>query len=187
MELTVVSRLCKRSGFIQLIDRPGGEQWLGTDIGLYPLNNLPYMKEEHLPQLLGLSLKQQHDTHVQHITSLDSGMNFKNNLEDEFSIEKMPVVIEWRGVRLVPFTNDTMVLYLNVDYLTPLTVPGESQLYFVRTDNKGTPYLAIKGGLMLQAAVYPQHYDTSFGTVLNKLAQLTNLSLEFSKTTQEEG
>lgn len=176
MKLRKVAKLCTDSGSVQLIDLKHGQQWVGNDQAIYFAYGLPYMEEGHVPRVFDFSIKQKDNTVVEWITADDSPYDFSDNTTKETPLERSEMSILWNGLEYIPFLSANQLMYVDNLLLEALSSVVQDQRYYLRHTESGSPYLAVKNGLFLEAVMIPGRLTEKMTNEIGLLAGFTRNS-----------
>lgn len=129
-------------------------QYISNGFAAYPLDGMPYLQEKHLATVLDLSEKQA-ETMVLRMDESPEEIDFRDGAEGEVMAEPAEVGIVWNERPLLPLGVRGTTYFINCDYLKPITAEYKHTELWYRKTPEGTPYFAVKEGLMLVGIVMP--------------------------------
>lgn len=133
-----------------------GRQWVGNGHFLYPIRGLPTLDEESLLSVFDVAKPE--DFTVRLLD--DGGFDLSDAAKGEAELEPAPFTLQADGATLWPmrcpgvFYEDAL-LFVNEAYLAPAEDEDEMRAFTLRKTATGTPYVAVKSGLILVGIVLP--------------------------------
>ena len=158
MKIKAVQQICKGANRIVLYSDPSSSvQWISDGGALYPLYNLPEMREENVFALFDIPKKKQEKIRFEHKYQLHEDINFADATEDENVLEFGNISICMRGGCFAPLKTSHGMIYINEKYLKPFADAENGVQLYERYTPSGEVYIAVKEGFLLTGIILP--YD----------------------------
>lgn len=161
-------------------------QWITDGIACYPVLGLPRMTESEMMNFLDLSLSD--GINVSSCSTL--GVNLSDTDKEEELIEGFgPEIISGGEVHAVFYTSMGAIIVKD-KYIQPAySHEGEGELTFWLRNVSGRPYIAVKKGLYLLAAILPVRTWEEDSTIMDEYKKLytqLRMNCEILKNLKEE-
>lgn len=189
MKVKKLINICKKSGRVMLFETQGGEiQWLGDDIAVYPLYELPLFDEYTLCKAYDITEKQAERIMFRHEPELPSGYYYGDIESGETLCEPIEMVIAACGTSVQPYRTSHGIMFIDRKYFQPLEDENESALeVYERTTAKGNMYFAIKRGFELLCIVMPfDIVNKKFVNMLREIYERATVVLESKESAASE-
>ncbi len=183
MRIKKIISLCKESKVIALFwDEEREAQWLSNGDAAYLLDNdMPLLDTEALCKLYDINDKAQEKSAMID-RELPSGIDFRDNIDEESEAEPLGVSVIYNGGILEPLMTEEGILYVERAYLEPLTdSPTDTWRLTLRHDNRGKPFIVVKIGLFVSAVIYTYKMPELFVEKLETLFKQTELAISIEK------
>lgn len=172
MKVKALVAICKRQKRFFLYD--GNEnsnvQWLGDGCAVYPLLKMPPLNEQNIYTIFDIPEKQQSKMHFTQ-NSLPEGIEFEDVAACENMLDPAKIEIGYAGRILRPLHTSYGLIFIDVQYLSPLSDMADMIELYERVDRSGNPYIAVKNGFMLVAIIMP--YKVIKPDFVEQLKELT--------------
>lgn len=173
MKIKKIATQCKEAGNIILFNVTDKEgcvsQWISNGYGVYPITGMPYMQMEHLITMFEITDKQLEKIRTSSHEA-PSTIDFSDICGDEIIAEREKINIISAGKVLLPVTASGHTYFINKEYLKPIQTPLEDTELYLRKSPDGTPYFAVKAGLMLVGIIMPISNAESLAQDLQDIA-----------------
>ena len=178
MKLKKLAAICKQKKRIIIFNRYNErgteveQQYLSDGTAVYPIYGLPQLDKEAVLTIFDIEPAKWEEWFVSEKTMATSDyVNVEDVDETEIPIRHLyPPVIYHDTQLMLCGLEGGGTMFIDADYLGP--VDGDSKEFYVRQNEKGTCYLAVKTGLLLQAVILPHTFMD--------VDQLSDLGREFS-------
>lgn len=172
MKVKALVAICKRQKRFFLYDGKEGSnvQWLGDGCAVYPLLKMPPLNEQNIYTIFDIPEKQQSKMYFAQ-NSLPEGVEFEDVAACENMLDPAKIEIGYAGRILRPLNTSYGLIFIDVQYLCPLSDMADMIELYERVDRSGKPYIAVKNGFMLVAIIMP--YDVIKPDFVEPLRALT--------------
>lgn len=183
MKIKALAAICKRQKRFFLYDGPEGStaQWLGDGCAIYPLFKMPPLNEQNIYTIFDIPEKQQSKMHFSE-NPLPEGVEFADAVACENVLDPARIEIGYAGRALRPLLTSQGLVFIDVQYLAPLSDMADMIELYERVDRSGRPYIAVKNGFMLVAVIMP--YDVIKPDFVEQLQGLTR-NCEFALSVKQ--
>lgn len=161
MKFKTLAALCKRNHrFIvyDLICPDTGElteQWMGDGRAAYALESLPALSESVLCAMLDITAKQKENIFFSHTAAPTESISFRDFDQGEKLVEPQEVRIIVGGYELISFMTRQGLVFIDAEYITPLTDVADNIEYYHRVSGDNRPYIVAKVGMFMVAVIMP--------------------------------
>lgn len=172
MKYSKIAAFIKKSKHLAIHNRKGSEQWISDGCASYPVLGMPQMTPKEL--LTFLSFQENDNINVTEWIAED--MNFADTDPREQLIERFGPTLLINDEECATFYTSIGALLVNAAYLVPVySHYGEGELsYYLRCSGEN-PYIAVKKGLYMIAAIMPVRTWGIGDLTLAKYEELCNL------------
>ena len=179
--------LCKRAKKIILCDHKG-VQWIGDGSALYAMRDMPAMDEGAICAVCDISDTQAGKILFKEITGEPAGVSLELNEPDEVLLDQCNIALKIGSTELLAYGTSTGMEFVDAAYLRPFgDVESDYLEVYERRTPEGSPYFAVKTGIMLLGVVFPVRVITDrFVKDLSYLARGCVTTLENEKTAEED-
>ncbi len=185
MKMKAIAAICKRQKRFYLFDSEVGEQWLGDGCAIYPLFKMPQLNEQNIYTIFDIPERQQSKMYFTQ-GALPEGVNFEDTVQCENILEPAKMEIGYAGKVLRPLLTSQGLIFIDVQYLEPLSDVADMIELYERVDRAGKAYIVAKTGFILMAVIMP--YDVITKDFVEQLKDLTrNCNLAFSASNEQGG
>lgn len=171
MRIKKIAAQCKAQGNAILWDVTDSDgvikQWINTAAAAYPVDGMPYLREDHLPALLSLSNKDIEKMRIEAAAPPDT-IDLRDSVEKEAIAEPAEFNILHLSRELMPVRVYDETYFVDAELLEPITAEYKDTEMWQRRTKDGTPYFAVKAGLMCVGIVMPMQYQQH---LVDKLAE----------------
>ena len=175
MKLKAVQQICKGAKRIELYTPPDARaQWISDGGAIYPLYNLPELKDDSVYTLFDVPEGKRDKIHLEHRSRLPANLDFSDYQDGESLIEQGRIEVCVRGRMLIPLTTSLGAVYINAKYLAPFTDSEVGVQFYERHTASGAVYIAVKEGFLLTGIILP--YDVVTPEFIKELEQLHRLT-----------
>ena len=152
MKYSKIAAFIKKSKHLAIHNHKGSEQWISDGCAAYPVLGMPKMTPNEL--LTFLSFQENDNINVTEWVAED--MNFADTDPREQLIERFGPTLLINDEGCATFYTAIGALLVNAAYLVPVySHYGEGELsYYLRYSGEN-PYIAVKKGLYMIAAIMP--------------------------------
>jgi len=154
MKISAIWALLKKRKTI-LIQKGIDTLWVGDGVAAYPIYTIPTLDKNIMQTLLdvGDDAWSSFTVSEQDFVSFDT----KDNVLGERELRATGLMINWRGVALMPLTDGNELYYIQTRYLKPFN-DFEPLFCFRRTGSLGGGYIAVKEGMLLRGVMMPYEF-----------------------------
>ena len=174
MKVKKIAAACKSRGVAQLLDYTDRDgvvrQWISTDASIYPVEKMPYLTEDHLCTLLDLSEKQIEKMRITH-EDAPAGICFDDAADGELQASAFAFGITYGGADITAYSVKGETFFVNWSLLEPIAIEHRDAELWLRKQPSGTPYFAVKAGLLCVGFVWPM---SDLGTLAELLRRAGN-------------
>ena len=187
MRFKAVISLCKKAKQVVLCDHKA-VQWIGDGSALYAMRDMPEMDEGAICAVCDISDTQADKILFKEITGEPAGVSLELNAPDEVLLDQCDISIKTGGTELLAYGTSTGMEFVDAAYLRPFgDVESDYLEVYERRTPEGSPYFAVKTGIMLLGVVFPVRVITDrFVKDLSYLARGCVTTLENEKTAEED-
>ena len=157
MKLKKIAQECREHGSMLLIDYVDAEgcvrQWIGSGLAFYPVEGLPYLKEEHLQGVFELTDKQCEKMRMCQEPAPED-IDFSDTADERRCYDGIIRLIIGGYALRVMWAEGKACMILE-DALAPILMEHKNADFFLRRTTSGTKYIAVKEGLLLVGIVFP--------------------------------
>lgn len=151
MKIKALAALCKQSKSIYLYE--GDEiQWIGNGAAMYPLHNMPLLNKQNIFIIFDVQESKRNDYLFKN-DKLPDGYCFEDIEDGDRMIEREGLLITRMGNTLQPIKTSHGLVFIDTDYLKPVSDVMDTLELYERTTSAGRTYIAIKNGLLLMGIV----------------------------------
>lgn len=159
MKFNRLATMCRKIGFVTLYEREaqagGVVQYIGVnDAAIYKADGLPLFDKYNMAAALDVPARKRSDFYVE-TRAVPSSMDLRDTVPGETPLTEEPLqVMTADDLTLQPLSGSEGVLWVDARYLAP--IEDSTQLVLTRRESlDGTPYIAVKDGMFLQALILP--------------------------------
>ncbi len=149
-----IAKICRESNILAVHHTDNGEQWIGNDIAMYNIPELPTMTKEQVANIFGYSDKVKNRLLMRDDLPESAASLFVDYFKNEVCIEQPPEDIALRGGVYKMFECAGMIFLVNASYLKPIEDIEDEIVYFMRYSGN-RPILCAKRGLIAVAIICP--------------------------------
>jgi hypothetical protein len=156
MKLNKVAALCKQKKMCMLYTQPGGDdsQWISDGSALYPVRGLPNLTPDHIPIIFDIPAKNIKDWNITK-EPIPSFIDVSDDKSNEPMMDSGAISIIHGGRILEPLYSPFGFVFIDSKYLSPLSGLLDVLTFHLRTDKQDRPYVVVKAGFLIEAAIYP--------------------------------
>ena len=174
MKIKKIAATCKEMGICLLYDRVDAEgcveQWIGNGAAMYPVRGMPYLEIDNVATMFELTAEQAEKMQMSKRPAPES-IDLRDAAPNDVAIDQLGCAIKYGGREILPVkTAEGVVRFINSGFLAPAEISGGDPELWERRGPNGTPYIAVKRGLMLQAVVMPMDHMLDLAELLNEAA-----------------
>ena len=144
------------------------KQWISSGAAVYPVDGMPYLQVEHLPTLLSLSNKDEEKMRLDQ-SEKPEAIDLHDAVDKEAIAEPAEFSILHLNRELLPIRVHDETYFIDAELLEPITAEYKNTEMWLRRTKDGTPYFAVKAGLMCVGIVMPMQYQQY---LVDKLAEV---------------
>ena len=187
MRFKAVKKKKKKAKQVVLCDHKA-VQWIGDGSALYAMRDMPEMDEGAICAVCDISDTQADKILFKEITGEPAGVSLELNAPDEVLLDQCDISIKTGGTELLAYGTSTGMEFVDAAYLRPFgDVESDYLEVYERRTPEGSPYFAVKTGIMLLGVVFPVRVITDrFVKDLSYLARGCVTTLENEKTAEED-
>lgn len=154
MKISAIWALLKKRKTI-LIQKGIDTLWVGDGVAAYPIYTIPTLDKNIMQTLLdvGDDAWSSFTVSEQDFVSFDT----EDNVIGERELRATGLLINWRGVTLMPLTDGNELYYIQTRYLKPFN-DFEPLFCFRRTGSLGGGYIAVKEDMLLRGVMMPYEF-----------------------------
>ena len=157
MKVKKIAAQVKARGILILYDHTDAEgvlsQWIGTGAAAYPITGMPYLEPEHLVNMLDLSKKDLDKINVMQ-RELPEDMP-RDAVEGEVMPMEAPFRLLHQGREVLIYQREGDAYFVDRALLGPIWSEYDEAELWLRFRTDGTPYFAVKNGLLVVGLVMP--------------------------------
>lgn len=159
MKLRKLESLIKKNKVLRLYDY-GPIQWMGDGKCLFPLEGLPFIEGiEILYTLLDIDEKKQEKISFDRLP-VPEGVSLEDNSKEDELLEAAKFTLQHAGQEYIPMfcppeIYPHEVIFMEDDYLGPVSDVTECREFYLRQTSAGAPYIAVKSGMVLVGIIFP--------------------------------
>lgn len=171
--------LCKKTGVLNIYcDKD--VQWISNGSAVYQLWGLPELDEISVCLAYDIDSKKAEKMTIKRYPELPA-LNLEDNTPHEAQLEEYTTFgLRYGGKDLQALIAKDGAIFIDKAYLSPLSdIPYEDLFFFARKDTAGKIYIAVKQGLEIVAAIYPEKViEETFVAGINTFAQLCETTFD---------
>lgn len=182
MKIKALVAISKKIKSIVLFDGPQDDtQWLSNGMGAYPLLKMPYLTEYNIFTLFDIPDSKTGDYFFKK-QDFPKALNFDNGDEAENELKEEKILISKDGRTLKPFQTSQGLIFIDVQYLKPISDELELHFYERFTKGSGDVYIVVKNGMEVIALILPfVCIDDDFVLQMEELTRMCKVALESKK------
>lgn len=182
MKIKALAAITKKRKSIVLYDDPSDDnQWLSDGSAVYPLLKMPCMNEYNIFTLFDIPEGKTGDYFFKQ-QEFPTALNFDNGDKLENKLKEEKILISKDGRTLKPFQTSKGLIFIDVQYLKPISDELELRYYERFTKGKGDVYIVIKNGMEVIAIILPfVCIDDDFVLQMEELTKMCKVALESKK------
>lgn len=181
MKIKNIAAICKKNKYAVICERyteSGGViQYIGDGAAAYPVTGLPALNKESLLTIFDVPEKQWEDWSVQ-VVGIPSGINLGDTDANEKPVEWEAISIAYSGKTLKPLQTRRGLVFIDSKYLLPLSDISYEMKFYERITSNEIPYIVVKKGSFLKAAIMPYVINKRSVDDLKRLTEQCVLSLD---------
>lgn len=155
-----IAKLVKKSGRAVLwMDDARDVQWISNGSACWALFGMPLLDAENVLTALDIPEKDWEKIIVSELDEAPAAMDFGDLVDGEEQLKDPVLTLSYGGSLLLPLTTAEGLILADPDLFRPLRDVDQLTVH-VRRDKEGGRYLAVKGGMLLQAIVMPKDLNT---------------------------
>ena len=147
-------------------------QWIGDSAALYPIYNLPELNERAMQTILDIDDDAWDKFDFEEFPIMK--LNEEDVIEDMEQLDRLGIILYWKGKELIPLVGDGKIYYIQSKYLKPF---DDDMLltYWLRNDPASlNPIIGVQEGMCLAGLVMPIMIDDKvFCETLYRVYELT--------------
>lgn len=148
MKIKKAFDICKKNKVISIFGNEKGEQWLSDGYAVYPIFGLPELNEDYICKLYDINDAQRDKIRFT-ISQTKPLIDVEDCSADETPAEMWDISIIYGGKVMLPISTAEGLMFIDRVYLNPFVdMPNETMALALRKDFKGTPYFAVKFGMI---------------------------------------
>ena len=156
MLIKEIEAICRATKTVRLISPAGGAQWIGNGSALYKLEGMPRMDSETALSVLSIPADKRAQWKCDEDEVLPGGLDIAEAIPGEEALAALPLALNLQGMSLLPFaTDDRDVAFVDADLFRPVRDIREIRRLWLRHNDAGLPYVAIKEGMLLVGLIAP--------------------------------
>lgn len=160
MKIKKITSLCKRNQMAFLWDVTDAEgvvhQWICTGNSAYPVDGLPYLSTENMVTIMDISDKQIEKMQIEH-TPAPTNFDFSDTADIEYPAGAAQFSIIYGGETYLIFNAEGNTRFVKYECMAPIYKEHEGVEIWLRKSEAGSPYFAVKAGLLLVGIVMPSN------------------------------
>lgn len=180
MKLKNIAAICRKNRRIVLFEKRYGNreiaaQYIGDGNAAYLVTGLPTLDAGSLLAIFDISEKERDayslSMYIVGGTGKLEHISFEDIDAGERPVEREQLSITYSGMTVVPIQTRRGLIFIESRYLLPLFFDSTVPELYERTATDGTPYIAVKKGMFLQAVIMPINIiSRQFTETLERLA-----------------
>jgi hypothetical protein len=185
MKLGKVGALCKSAKRF-VIYRTWQGQWISDGCAIYPIRELPMLKEDNVFALFDIPEDKREKVQYSE-GNVPYGIDLADACDDEVVVQLSPISLVYKGAVFTPMRGRSGILYIDRKYISPF---GDDitlyERYYPRSERS---YIAVKRGLLLEGIILPAEIATKeLSDTLKHISELTALvaGVDVYEAEQEE-
>lgn len=171
MKIKAIASLCKQSKSIHFYSSGESDlQWIGDGYAMYPLHNMPLLTKQNIFTIFDVPDSKRNDYTFRE-NGLPEGYCYEDIDDAERMLDQEGIFITRMGTTLQPLRTVQGLVFIDTDYLKPVSDIKDTIELFERLTVSGRPYIAIKNGMLLVGIV--QINDVIDGKFVDQMENLT--------------
>lgn len=157
MKIKSIGAICKKTKTLRLYTKEGEysvTQYIGDAAAAYALDNMPELDAASAMTIFDVPEKQKGDWHIKE-EGIPEGVNFQDTDFSEKILQPQGLEIILAGKKLMALRGSKGTLFVNKEYMAPLTDSIENLEFYERVTEDGRRYIAAKVGFLLLAVIFP--------------------------------
>jgi hypothetical protein len=148
MKIKKAFDICKKNKVISIFGNEKGEQWLSDGSAVYPIFGLPELNEDYICKLYDINDAQRDKIRFT-ISQTKPLIDVDDCSADETPAEMWDISIIYYGKVMLLISTAEGLMFIDRVYLNPFVdMPNETMALALRKDIEGTPYFAVKFGMI---------------------------------------
>jgi len=191
MKIKNIAAICKKRKRVKLFKKYNSDgdllaQYISDGAAAYPVCGLPELDEEGVLTIFDVPEIDREKWYVE-CDPIPDGINLTDTDENESPVKNSNFSIVFDGKILKPISTRRGMIFIDSRYLSPLADVLDVLELYERATPSGTPYIAAKAGLLLQAAIMPRNViNADFVEQLQELARQCAVSLDLREREQAQ-
>ena len=167
MKIKALAALCKAAGkqvyILKEYDRDGNfrRQYISEGHAIYPADDLPEMNPELLLTIFDVPGKDKPDWVVRESKDLSKHVNFDPFTDGDELLEDSRLNVSYLNRPSKVLFSKERTIFIDTDYLKPTDDVREDRELYLRRLTDGEPYVVVKYGFIVQAAIMPIKYASN--------------------------
>jgi hypothetical protein len=154
-----IAKLVKKSGCAVLwMDETRAVQWISNGSACWALFGMPMLDGDNVLTALDIPEKDREKIIVSELDEAPAALDFGDMVDGEEQLKDPVLSLSYGGSLLLPLTTAEGLILADPDLFQPLRDDDQLTVH-VRQDTEGGRYLAVKGGMLLQAIVMPKNLN----------------------------
>lgn len=171
MKLKAIEKICKATKTVLIWTRDDGRKFIGDGAAFYLLPDGLAMPAAGMLDVFDVALdKRDNWTTADHAVDCRGQALFEEVAAAEEEAEPIELTLGVNGEVLRPVGNAFQTILINEAYFKPLEDERQTLRFFLRRNLAGTPYVAVKAGLLLRAMLMQQTISESLRAMLSDTA-----------------
>lgn len=188
MKLKAIEKICKATKTVFIWTTDDGRKFIGDGSAFYLLPDGLAMPAAGMLDVFDVALDKRGDwTTADHAVDCRGQELFADVGEAEEAAEPIELTLGINGEVLRPVGNAFQTILVNEAYFKPLEDERQTLRFFLRRNLAGTPYVAVKAGLLLRAMFTPVRLGAKLcGMVSDTAARLERTREEYRGGNEDE-
>lgn len=178
MKIKNTAALMKKSMKVELYTSPQmGAQYIGGCGAVYLVPGNLQLDSDNILTVFDIPENKQ-DSWIVNECWLPNRFCVEDNIEDEKQAKKYILDFVYYNEVLRAYYTDTDMVIINTKYFSPLADILDDISVFIRHDQDGEPYIAVKKGMFLEAVIFPEILEEKMEPILTAVERGCRKNIE---------
>ena len=184
MKIKSIAAICKKQKSVIIHNTDTEGVILNTGAAAYMCMGLPKVTEKELLAIFDIDPCKWGGWRVC-IQPVSGKLNFEDNDSDEELINRADVTFCYQGVEIAPLMTSSGIIFLDTKYLVPFSDLDSYELY-ERITSEGSPYIAVKAGMILVGLILPIEMGDDFCKLIADIAEIMKAGMHTRRRMLED-
>ena len=184
MKIKSIAAICKKQKTVIIHNTDTKGVILNTGAAAYMCMGLPNVTEKELLTIFDIDPCKWGEWRTC-IRPVYRKLNFEDIDPEEELINRFGVHFCYQGVEMEPLMTRSGIIFLDTKYLVPFADLDSYELY-ARITPEGSPYIAVKAGMILVGLIAPMEVKDNFCEVITEIAAMLKSGVHTRRSMLED-